>query len=190
MQVLKQEKLKHIESVLGSSKELFVGLSSYRTNMESVVAGKTKEYNEFVRMEIAPKEGVANVKELVALRDALMQKIGFAPSWRPEIIFNSIGSTFGITQAEIVYTEELPSRYVSASNTAVEGGSRDIWIKIYPNEGMMLMRDVSGVSTMVELMQKSMNFDLKGLQRAASQFKITQRERIKYNFDKLERKQL
>jgi len=190
MQIVKEDKLSKIEKVLGSSKELNALRSNYATNLEHFVRRETREYNEFVKIDAAAKNGVATVKELIALRDGLIQKIGFGPSWRPEIIFTQIGTSFGITQAEIVYTEAIPSRLVSSSNMVVEKGSRDIWIRIYPNEGMLLDRGVSGPATLEKLVKNAMDADIGALEKSASLFKITHRERLQYAFEKLQRKKL
>jgi len=193
MQIVKEDKLRHIEKVLATSPEISVVKTKYGSDLTDTLRDKKSDvYGELVRITVAPKNDAANMQQLIKLRDGLMQKIGLAPSWRPEIMFTGIGKRWGLTSAEIVYSEVMPKRRIVESGRELSG-ERDIWIAIYPNQAMATALALPPAFNGRQLIQITLDLterDMKNLEIASNAFKITHRERLQYAFEKMQRKQL
>lgn len=193
MQIVKEEKLKHIEKVLATSPEMSVVKTKYGSDLTDTLRGKKSDvYSEFVRITVAPKSDAANMQQLIKLRDGLMQKIGLAPSWRPEIMFTAIGKKWGLTSAELIYSEVMQKRRIVESGMEM-AGKRDILIAIYPNQAMATALALPTAFSGRQLIQITLDLterDIKNLENAANAFRITHRERLQYAFKNMQRKQL
>jgi len=192
MQVVKQNKLDHIERALRSSEGILVMAKKYSSGLQDALKENLKEYTSLVRISLAPKQNAPNVKELLAIRDSLVKKIGLAPSVAPTIVFTKFSgrSTFGVTRARIEYSEEVLGGEVKAAHTNVNGSRRDILLVIYPSQEMALPYILASDLTPNNMMQNALSMDgdhIKKLHLAAGAFKITQKERIKYDIANLQR---